>query len=152
MNDAPLLALQGTALISQILILIFFGAFGYAVGYSGRFKLVFIKPGSRMHLVLGRINVAYHVIAAVIAVALPPLTGFAGAPLLAYITATLIIGSLFMYRLKPLSLHIRLFPAGGKRAKPLAEQERTRWPYALTCGIGYIVMLAYVWTLAPGYL
>jgi len=50
-----------------------------------------------------------------------------------------------------LGLRVRIAHAGGQRAKPLAEQGRTRWPYAWTCGIGYVVMLAYIWTIAPIY-
>ena len=66
-----------------------------------------------MHRVLGRINLAFHVVSVVIALILPSLTRFAGMPIFA--------------------------------------QERTRWPYAWTCGIGYLIMLAYIWTIAPIY-
>jgi hypothetical protein len=83
-------------------------------------------------------------VAAVIALILPSLTRFAGMPMFAYLAAALIVTSLFLYRLQPLGLRVRIAHAGGQRAKPLAEQERTRWPYALTCAIGYLIMLAYI--------
>ena len=102
--------------------------------------------------VLRRINVALHIVALAIALVLPSLSRFAGTPIMAYLAAALIITSLFLYRLKPLGLRVRVAHAGGKRAKPLAEQERTRWPYALTCGLGYLVMLAYIWTIVGIYI
>lgn len=136
--------------VVKILIGSFFGSFGYAIGYSGRFKLP-IKRGSMMHTVLGRINLAFHGLTVVSALALPALTSFAGGPTFAYLAAALIVTSLFLYPLQPLGLRVRIANAGGQRAKPLAEQERTRWPYASTCGIGYVVMLVYVWTIAPIY-
>ena len=135
----------------QILTGVFFCGVAYAIGYGGNFRLP-IKKSSLTHRVLGRINRTYNILVAFIALGLPPLTQFAGAPILAYIAAALVIGALFLYPLKLLSLRVRLFPARGQRAKPLAEQERIRLPYAWTCGIGYAVMLAYVFTIAPMYL
>ena len=135
----------------KILIGSFFGSVGYAIGYSGQFGLVFLKRGSLLHKVLGRINLAFHCVAVVIALILPSLTRFAGMPIFAYLAAALIVTSLFLYRLQPLGLRVRIAHAGGQRAKPLAEQERTRWPYAWTCAIGYLIMLAYIWTIAPSY-
>lgn len=134
----------------KILIGSFFGIVAYAIAYSGRFKFP-IKRDSLAETVYRRINLALHVVAAVIALLLPPLTRFTGAPVLAYLGGAVIIASLLLYRLMPLTLHARIVNAGGQRAKPLAEQERTRWPYAWTCGTGYIVMLAYIWTIAPIY-
>lgn len=134
----------------KVLIGSFFGSIGYAIGYSGRFKLP-IKRGSLSHRVLGRINLAFHGLVVVTALVLPSLTRFTGSPIFAYLAAALIVTSLFLYRLQPLGLRVRIAHAGGQRAKPFAEQERTRWPYAWTCAIGYIVMLAYIWTIAPIY-
>lgn len=134
----------------RALIFAFIVTVSYAVTYSGRFTLP-IKRGSTLDRVYGRINIAGHVVTIVVAVVLPLLTNFVGMPFLAYLAASLIVCSLLLYRLRPISLRVRIAPAGGKRAKPLAEQERSRWPYAWTCGFGYIAMVAYVWTIAPVY-
>ncbi len=136
----------------KILIGAFLGMVGYSLGFSGRFGIPsIIRRGSRIETVVRRINVAFHVAAVAIALVLPPLTLFIGAPIFAYLAAALIVTSLFLYRLQPLGLRVSVTNAGGQRAKPLAEQERTRWPYAWTCGIGYAIMLAYIWTIAPIY-
>lgn len=134
----------------KILIASFVFIFAYGIGYLGRFKYP-IKRGSLAETVYRRINVAFHIVAVIIALLLPPLTSFAGPAIFAYVAAALIVTSLFLYRLQPLGLRVRIAHAGGQRAKPLAEQERTRWPYAWACGIGYVVMLAYIWTIAPIY-
>jgi hypothetical protein len=135
--------------VTKILIFSFFGMVGYAVGYGGQFGLAFLRKGSRYHRVLGRINLVLHIAVVLIALVLPPLTRFTGMPVLAYLSAALVMGSLFLYPLNPLSLRVRLFPAEGKRAKTFAERERSRWPYVWTCGTGYVVMLGYIWTIFP---
>lgn len=134
-----------------ILIGLFWACLTYAVGYSGQFRLP-IRKGSPLHVSLGKINLALHGLAIVVALLLPFVTGFAGVPLLAYLAAALVVASLFLYPLQPLGLHVRIVHAGGRRAKSLAEQEKTRWPYVWTCGIGYVVMLLYIWTILPLYL
>jgi len=133
------------------LIVLFWGVVDYVYGYSRRFGLVFMRKRSRYHRDLGRISLALYGVVVGIAFALPPLTVISGRPLLAYLAATLTVASLFLYRLTLLSLRVRLAPAGGKRAKPIAEQERTRWPYAWTCGVGYLVLYAYACTILPAY-
>lgn len=135
----------------QILTGVYFCALAYAVGYAGRFRLP-IKRGSSTHRVLTRINLTYNVLVGAIALLLPSLTQFAGAPILAYIAAALVIGSLFLYPLTLLDLHVRISPPRGQRAKPETELERTRAAYILTCGIGYALMFTYVFTIAPAYL
>lgn len=134
-----------------ILIGLFWISFTYAIGYSGQFRLP-IRKGSPLHVSLGKINLALHGLATVVALVLPFVTGFAGVPLLAYLAAALIVFSLLLYPLQPLGLHVRIVHAGGRRAKPLAEQEKTRWPYVWTCGTGYVVIVLYVWTILPLYL
>lgn len=134
----------------RALIFAFIVTVSYAVTYSGRFTLP-IKRGSTLDRVYGRINIAGHIVTVVVAMVLPLLTNFVGLPFIAYLAASLIACSLLLYRLRPISLRVRFFPAEGKRAKPLAEQERTRWPYAWTCGIGYLAMVAYVGAIAPVY-
>jgi hypothetical protein len=135
----------------RILVALFWGCFTYAIGYSGNFRLP-IRRGSPLHVVLGRNNLALHGLTVLIALVLPFVTLFAGASMLAFLAASLVVTSLFLYPLQPLGLHVRFVHAGGRRSKPLAEQEKTRWPYAWTCGIGYVVMLIYIWTIAPLFL
>jgi hypothetical protein len=132
----------------KVLMVSYFILIAYAIGYSGQFKLPrIVRPGTTIYSILGKANLVLHGVGVVISVTLPPLTGFNGAPVLSYLSALLVTISLALYRWRPLSLRVRLFRPGGKRGKPLSEQEHTRWPYVWICGAGYCVMLVYIQTI-----
>ncbi len=136
----------------RLLIVSYIVIVGYAVGYSGQFKLpTIIRPGFPIHRFLGKVNLVLHGCAIAIALALPPLTNFQGTTALTYLSALFVAVSLAIYRWRPLSLYVLLFRPQGKRGKPLAEQAHTRWPYVLLCTVGYILMLIYIQTIFGSY-
>lgn len=117
-----------------------------ATGFAGH-RFPALRRGTAMRRVLRQVRLVLHGVGVAVTLALPPLTGFTGAPVLAWVSATLVIVSLCVYRLRPLRLSERRLAARGKRAKPLSGQDRTRWPHAWLCGAGYVVMFWYIGTV-----
>lgn len=138
--------------VIKLLIVSYIVVVGYAVGYSGQFRLpTIIRPGFPIHRFLGKVNVLLHGCAVAMALTLPPLTDFHGIASLSYLSALFVAASLAIYRWRPLGIHTILFHPQGKHGKPLAEQNRTRWPYVWLCSSGYILMLIYIQTIFGSY-
>jgi hypothetical protein len=130
----------------RIMILVTFLIFGYALGWSGRFRLV-LKSGSTTERVLETIHLGLMGLLAVFMFALPPMTDFQGRPELAYSSGAVLITALALFNLKTKSLILSLSPASGSRAKPVPEQRRTKWPYSFAWATGYILAAWYVATI-----
>ncbi len=144
--------LCGILPVLRLLIVSYIIIASYAVGYSGQFKLPrIVRTGSPIHRALGKVNVVLHGCAVAISLTLPPLTDFHGVPFISYLSALFVAVSLAVYRWHPLSLAVLLFRPQGKRGKPLAEQDRTRWPYVWLCAAGYVLMLIYIQTIFRSY-
>jgi hypothetical protein len=134
--------------MTRALILIYCFLVASAAAYWGRFRVPF-RRGSKTDIYFGRINLVFNALMGVLALILPAASGFIGLPVLSYAAATLTLGSLVLYRYKSLGLHARAVHAGGRRAIPLTDQEKTRWPYSVSYTVGYAVMTMYVWSILP---
>lgn len=100
-------------MIKMMMVLFFIWA-GYAVGWSGRFRIE-IKHGSRTEWILERIHLVGIAIVAAMAFLLPSPTGFQGIPALAYIGGILLTASLILFQHKVLSFIGVALPATGPR-------------------------------------
>lgn len=113
---------------------------------TGRFRYPIVR-GSRLDRIFGAINIAANITVAAVGPLLVMATGFAGLPVLAFAGTGSIVAGLALYPLKATRLDLLVLRAGGLRAKPVAEQEKTRWPYQLSYGAGYALTVAYVWSI-----
>ena len=125
------------------LFLVVMVACGYSVVYRGRFRYAVVR-GSMLDRVFGWINIAANITVAVVGPSLVMATGFVGLPVLAFAGTGSIVAGLVLYPLKAARLDLLVLRPGGLRAKPLAEQEKTRWPYQLSYGAGYVLTAVYV--------
>lgn len=134
-------------LMTRILILAMFLFMGLGVAWSGGWPGV--TAGSRTQWILDRVHLMGIVLAAVIMLAMPSLTGSYGSPVLAYASAFVLVASLPLFSLRmryPVNV---LMPAKGTRVKPVSEQPRpSRWPFSLVWTTGYVLA---GWYLATVY-
>lgn len=134
----------------KMMMVLFFILGGYAVGWSGRFRIE-IKHGSRTEWILERIHLVGIAVVAAMAFLLPSLTGFRGIPALAYIGGTLLTASLMLFQRRVLSFIGVAFPATGSRSKSLQDQQLSRWPYSWAYALGYLTVAAYIFTIFAIY-
>jgi hypothetical protein len=132
--------------MAKILILVTFLILGYGLGWLGHFRLS-ILSGSRTERVLESIHLTGIALLALIAITLPPITQFHGRPELAYFALVLLLVSLALFPLKVKNPVLLLSPATGPRAKPIADQRRSKWPHSITWIIAYCLAAWYVGTI-----
>jgi hypothetical protein len=133
-------------MMAEIFILVAFLILGYGLGWLGHFRLI-ILSGSRTERVLENIHLTGITLLSLIVITLPPLTEFHGRPELAYSALALLLLSLALFPLRIRSLVLSFSPATGARAKPAAEQGRSRWPHSFTWIIAYCLVAWYVATI-----
>ncbi|BCW04967.1 hypothetical protein [Arthrobacter sp. NtRootA1] len=133
--------------MNKILIFTFVALFGLTGAYWGRYRFPSLRPGSPMDRLLGVINVFGNVAVALVGIALIMTTEFSGTPALGFIASALLLGSVFLYRVRAPDLRMAFASNSGRRGQPHDQQRKTRWPYTLTYMAGYSCVIAYISTI-----
>lgn len=137
-------------LIERFLIFLALVLVALAFTTAGRFRYP-IKEGSRADQFFERFQLAGNVAAIGVELLLPIVTAFLGLPLLAYTAAALqlLAVTIFQVQLPP----FRAFRPGTSGQHSVEEHDlrRTRWPYQAAFALGYLFLLAYVFTIFAKY-
>ena len=137
-------------LIERFLILLALVLVALAFTTAGRYRYP-IKEGSRADQFFERFQLAGNVAAIGVELLLPIVTVFLGLPLLAYTAASLqlLAVTIFQVQLPP----FRAFRPGTSGQHSVEENDlrRTRWPYQAAFALGYLFLLAYVFTIFAKY-
>jgi hypothetical protein len=129
----------------QVLIYVYILLLGYNLSWAGRHRMA-IKPGGKGEVGFEAVHLAFLVLAAAIAFALPPMTAFQGLPALAYAAFAALLVSIVIYGLKPL----RFEHLSQQAKEELVESKvaNKKWPQSVSWGVGHGLAILYIASIA----
>lgn len=129
----------------RILMYAYLLLLGYSLSWAGRHRIA-IKPGAKGEIGFEAVHLAFLVVAAAIAFALPPMTSFRGLPVLAYAAFAALLTSLVTYGLKPFQLEHST--RDGADAVQTSKMASRKWPQSVAWGAGHGIALLYIASIA----
>jgi hypothetical protein len=136
--------------MERFVVILAFVLIAASVAAAGRFRYP-VKEGTRADLFFERLQLSGNFLALAVEMALPIVTDFVGVPALSFIAGGFQLAAIIAYRVQLPAIRPVRASTSGRHSVNEVSLRRTRWPYQTLFALGYIILLAYLFSIGAHF-